>query len=331
MKLKTTNSRFRLSASTLKSYSSCSWQYFAKKHLRLPDEGNDGSNRGTINHTLFECLTKRFLRSGCKKLTQSIVDAGNPFLVPVINRFLEKQFRKYQLGDFDNKDQNNRDLVATMIVMALTSDFYNEGMQTLSAEQEILIETPEYSLVGYIDKLIHDEANDKFLIIDYKSSQSIDDHKTQALCYALWCLKVRGKQSKAVFVNLRFPDEPFSCYEFSDEQLWGFEQYLVYMYGLLTNFDENKASANFAADLGYLPKGAPFGGRAQCGYSKFPGHKNKLGKEYYVCFAKFPRKYYGITNEQGDIIRTADTAEQLGWKPGDGQIVELAYKGCPKF
>ena len=45
-----------LSASKIKTLQSCSWLYWCKYHLKLPEESNSGASRGTICHLIFECL-----------------------------------------------------------------------------------------------------------------------------------------------------------------------------------------------------------------------------------------------------------------------------------
>ena len=46
----------KLSASRIKVEQTCSWQYWAKYVLKLPDKSNDGAKRGSICHLVFECL-----------------------------------------------------------------------------------------------------------------------------------------------------------------------------------------------------------------------------------------------------------------------------------
>ena len=45
-----------LSASKIKTMQSCSWLYWCKYHLKLPEDSNDGASRGSICHLVFECL-----------------------------------------------------------------------------------------------------------------------------------------------------------------------------------------------------------------------------------------------------------------------------------
>ena len=39
--------------------SGCSWQYWCKYQLKLPDKTNDGALKGSIVHLVLECLGKK--------------------------------------------------------------------------------------------------------------------------------------------------------------------------------------------------------------------------------------------------------------------------------
>ena len=59
-----------LSASRIKTAQSCSWLYWCKYKLGLPEKGNDGARRGSICHLIFEVLgvkkRKKYYRRGKK-------------------------------------------------------------------------------------------------------------------------------------------------------------------------------------------------------------------------------------------------------------------------
>ena len=50
------NDIVKLSASKIKTAQQCSWTYWCKYELKLPDTSNDGASRGTICHNVFELL-----------------------------------------------------------------------------------------------------------------------------------------------------------------------------------------------------------------------------------------------------------------------------------
>ena len=45
-----------LSASRIKLLQTCSWSYWARYILKVPDKSNDGASRGTVCHLIFEVL-----------------------------------------------------------------------------------------------------------------------------------------------------------------------------------------------------------------------------------------------------------------------------------
>ena len=61
----------KLSASRIKVAQTCSWLYWAKYVLKLPDRSNDGAKRGTICHLVFECLGNPRHKHHFKKIVKS--------------------------------------------------------------------------------------------------------------------------------------------------------------------------------------------------------------------------------------------------------------------
>ena len=51
-----TTEKIKLSASKIKTAEGCSWLYYTKYVLKLPDISNSGASRGTICHLIFELL-----------------------------------------------------------------------------------------------------------------------------------------------------------------------------------------------------------------------------------------------------------------------------------
>ena len=87
-----------LSASRIKTAQSCSWLYYAKYKLALPDSGNDGSSRGSICHLVFELLgePKR------KKIYSSIIKKKDIFASKSIERLVYKHAKRLSVDDDDN-------------------------------------------------------------------------------------------------------------------------------------------------------------------------------------------------------------------------------------
>ena len=82
-----------LSASKIKTATTCSWQYYASYELGVPQKGNSGASRGTVAHNLFELISK----PRHQHYIQQIWQAGSPEKIPQIKKFLKKQFSKEKL------------------------------------------------------------------------------------------------------------------------------------------------------------------------------------------------------------------------------------------
>ena len=87
-----------LSASRIKTAQSCSWLYWCKYKLGLPEKSNDGARRGSICHLVFEVLgvPKR------KKYFNKIIKTQDVFSVPSIRRLIFKHAEKEGVDDTEN-------------------------------------------------------------------------------------------------------------------------------------------------------------------------------------------------------------------------------------
>lgn len=257
-----------------------------------------------------------------------------------VTRLIKKLIKSNNLPILDKKGVNNYDLIKEMVLVGLGYDFYCEDYdELLSSEYEIKIETPEYRLNGFIDKLGIKDG--KFLISDFKSSEKFDSFDTQALCYILWAKRVKNMDSIAEFIYLRKPEGQISRkYEFTDSQIDGFEMYVKEIYKQLKNFNRKKAQSHFAYDDGYPGKDEGFKGAAMCGRSQYKGHLKKDGTEMWSCPNKHPQEYY-VCLKNGEIIKSdlnyealvtyldkkgIDKKEESCYK-----IQKVSYSGCLRF
>ena len=83
-----------LSASRIKTAQSCSWLYWCKYKLNLPDKSNDGAKRGSICHLIFELLGEKKR----KKYYNKIIKAQDIFAVPSIKRLVMKHAVRDEAG-----------------------------------------------------------------------------------------------------------------------------------------------------------------------------------------------------------------------------------------
>lgn len=294
-----------LSASRIKTLETCSWTYWLNYHLKIPQRSNDGSDRGTICHTIFELLlNKRHLKNYKRIIKKNSIDGDKG-----VARLVKKLSAKVKL------DESNYKLLNDMILVGLKNDFFGEGGEIVKPEYDFDItnEEPKYHIKGFIDKPI--KIKKEMHIIDYKSSKYKfrgDDLEAniQAMMYSLASKKLWPKLKPIVkFLFLRFPKQPIQELIFTDEQIKGFEHYLEHINDYINKFNEESARANFAID----------------------NQKNKWMCQVggWKCPYKDPYKYYVKVNDEGQVV---ETSLENNFKDVKGFKVETRdYEGCPKF
>ena len=120
-----------LSASKIKTLQSCSWLYWCKYHLKLPEESNDGASRGTICHLVFECLGN----PRHKKHYTKILRGKSTWKSEAVKRLVLIHAKKLKVYDLDNLN-----LINEMILNGIRYDFFGneEGKPTESVIESIL-------------------------------------------------------------------------------------------------------------------------------------------------------------------------------------------------
>jgi len=294
-----------LSASRIKTLETCSWVYWNNYHTKVPQRSNDGSDRGTICHTVFELLlNKRHLENYKRIIKKNAIDGDKG-----VDRLVKKLAKKVKLDD------SNYKLLNDMILVGLKHDFFGEHGDIVKPEYSFNIESqePKYHIRGFIDKPI--KTKKEMHIIDYKSSKYKfrgDDLEAniQAMMYSLASKKLWPKLKPIVkFLFLRFPKQPIQELTFTDEQITGFEHYLEHINDYVNKFDENSAKANFAID----------------------NEKNKWMCKVggWKCPYKDPYEYYVKLNDKGEVV---ETSLENNFKDIKGFKVETRkYEGCPKW
>ena len=294
-----------LSASRIKTLETCSWTYWLNYHLKIPQRSNDGSDRGTICHTIFELLlNKRHLKNYKRIIKKNSID-GDEGVAKLVKKLAKK---------VDLKEDNYK-LLNDMILVGLKNDFFGEGGEIVKPEYafDITNEEPKYHIKGFIDKPI--KIKKEMHIIDYKSSKYKfrgDDLEAniQAMMYSLASKKLWPKLKPIVkFLFLRFPKQPIQELSFDEDQIKGFEHYLEHINNYVNNFDENSAQANFAID----------------------NVKNKWMCQVggWKCPYKDSYEYYVKLDKNGNQI---ESSLKNDFKHTDGFTIETRkYEGCPKF
>ncbi len=337
----------KLSASRIKTAQSCSWLYYCKYKLRLPEKGNDGSARGTVCHAILEVLAKE----GRESYYQTIIDSSDIFSVPSVGKLALTLAKSLGVDD-----QENLDFINFMTVNGLNYDYYGKDLAkpTLSFSEkrfDITVDDghKKYRINGFIDKLFLYKNKKAAIIRDFKTSKQVFDGKDatdnmQDLMYSLAVKHLYPDYSNRVseFIFLKFDLEPdllgkdgegvLKMSPLSDEELDGFEYQLTAWQEYLDGFDEKAAHDDFAFDHGYAKKG--FTGRVICGRAEYPGQLKKDGTLMWHCACRFPFDYYALKTEQGFIKKTVFEEDRDLLLPlqEDGDVIELMhYEGCPRL
>lgn len=326
-----------LSASRIKKLEECSWLYYCRYVLKLPDDSNDGAKMGSICHNVFEYLGKE----RHKKHYDLITDAQHIEGSKVVHKYVHICAEKEGVNT-----EQHLSLLNKMILEGLNYDFYGKkfgkpikSFSEIDFQIEVDQGDKQYRILGFIDKLFL-YKDGAVLIRDFKSSKKkfegkeIDDN-VQDLMYRLAVKNMFPEyyDAKMEFVFLQYPCEngdgiintPSVC----DNELEGFEYYLTDIQRTVDNFDERLAERNMAYDKGYGCEG--FSGRVVCGRADHPEEKKIDGSNKWFCRMKFPFFYWALLDKNGVILNTAKEKKDLG-KPKKGEKIEKRfYKGCPKF
>lgn len=303
--------KVRLSASKIKTIESCSWLYHSKYNLKYPDISNAGASRGTICHLIFELL----LNDRHKKYFDDLC-SGKAGVIknPPIHRLILKHAQRLNVDD-----EENLDLIYSMIQTGLQNDFFCSGAVAVFPEDHFKLEEDNYIINGFIDKLAK-YGEDEYKVFDYKSSKAKFSKKEinfnlQNLMYSLAVFKKTGQIPDVSFVFLKYKKQPFQeAPKPTEIELRGFQEYLSYVAGYIDAFDENVALQNLAAqskDKAWL-----------CG-------KDIEGK--WICPSRKPSTFYKAFNKDGKFIKSGFSEEELKEIEGVESVEEFDYRGCPYY
>ena len=328
-----------LSASKIKTLKSCSWLYWCKYHLKLPDKTNDGALKGEIVHLVFECLGKERHR----KHYNNILKKKNVFYSKAIKRLVNKHVNAKNLNNEESIDD-----IKQMIYKGLLYDFfgnkYGAPSEVVSEKEfEILVEQEDisYKIKGYIDKLFIYENKSIVLIRDFKTNKKKYEGKevTDNLQDNMYTLAIKKlypqlKDIKMEFLFLKQETENEILMEMHAKtkyEIIGFEHELTGYQKYADSFTEKTSCSNLAAKLG-MPKDGSFGGKLLCGFATKPNELKKDGTPKWCCTYKFPFEYYALYNEKQEFVKSSFKIEDLNKlkKPTD-KIEKKKYKGCPAW
>jgi hypothetical protein len=340
-----------LSASRIKTAQQCSWTYWCKYILKLPDKSNDGASKGWVCHLIFEVLGRKDRRP----LFDEISSNGTIWSSPSVARLAMYHIKRLEINTQEHIDE-----IDLMVIKGLKYDFFGgdkDGLSEEFSEKDFKLSIDDgivkYNIRGFIDKLFLYE--DKQAIIrDFKTSKQKFKGKeiTDNMQDLMYCLAVKKMfpeykgLSEFLFLKFELEKDLFGesgpgvirMRQIEDDALEGFEFELTEIQKYLDEFNHAKAVSNFAGGQDY-PKDGTFGGPLACGKNGFKKCRgeNVLDKEgkpikAFVCSFRNPFKYFSLVNESGEIkksVFTDDLAELEKLKSAGDTIKEKEYEGCP--
>lgn len=312
------------SASRIDTFLLCSQLYAAKYLWKIPDGGNDGSNRGWVAHKILELL----LKPRHRKRYDEIRGFGNCMEVPSIWRLIQRLAEKRGV----NTDEHLK-LINGYLMTALKNDFFGpKGTKEILAEKDFSINVDErgikFSVRGLIDKIfvIEKDGQTFIEIVDYKSSKTKHkgdklDHNYQNNIYQFVAKYLFPKAilRRFHFLFLAFPKVPVQEQSvLTKGQLDGFAMQMTVLQKEMENF----TVANSADRLAFFDDEK----KRLCGGEGF----KKDGAPRWICPAQRPMDYFVLMNANGEFIASAMQREQLVPKQGQA-IIPMHYGGCPIF
>lgn len=324
-----------LSASKIKVLKSCSWQYYCKYILKLPEETNSGALKGSVCHLIFEVLGK----DRHKKHYDAILKRGSSLKVKAVKKLINKHVKKFGLSTEDRAE------IDMMIIRGLQFDFFGkefgEPSEVISEKDfDIIVEDNgrKYRVKGFIDKLFLYEHKSLAVIRDFKTNKKKYEgeeisNNLQDYIYTLAIKhlypKIKNRKMEFIFLKIDDDDRVLSMDGKSDAELKGFEYELSDYQKSIENFSEDSARSNFAADAGY-PTDKSFSGCLLCGFAQKKGELKKDGTKKWHCAYKFDFEYWALVDKTGKVLKTSFKKEDLQVS-SDVKLVKKNYSGCPRF
>lgn len=317
--------RIYISKSRIEQYEKCSWAYWCKYHLKIPDHKHQRTMIGTVVHSILENM----IHPKRKKIVSSIRKKKDIYSFKPMRRFVNNLARHNDLEFIE------WDLINNLVLTAFSLDFYGgKGGKPRDPEEKFQLhnEDPRYNILGFIDLPI--DYTKKVVIRDYKCGKNKPNEEEQSwniqsIIYDL-ALKKQGETRKieSEFQYLDHPEDPIvKGTELSEEEMEGFEYVLADYQEKFEKFDESHAYKNFAADS--EPRKGKFEGKLCCGFARFSGQKKKDGNPMYHCAFKFAFEYWVLYNKEGEIIKTQkEPFDNIG---DQCYQKKHKYSGCPKF
>jgi ATP-dependent helicase/DNAse subunit B len=332
-----------LSASRIKTLQSCSWLYWAKYGMKLPEKTNLGAQLGSIAHIIFECLGN----PRHKKIYTKALKNKNIYKVECLRRLVKKHFYKMNISDKQEALKLN-----SMVIAGLAYDFFgtkidkpNKSYSEL--EFDILVEEDgkDYRIKGFIDKLFLYKQKNTALIRDFKTSKKAFDGKEieDNLQDQMYALAVQKLYPDFLKIKVEFPflqlmpdignEAIIKMEKHTKSEIEGFEYVLTEIQKIIDSFSEKDAKLNMAYYKSF-PSDKSFSGRLLCGFDDYKGHLKKDGAPRWGCPYKWGFEYYAVRDKDNNILSTyfLDDFDKIEYNEENGEIIFLEkYNGCPAW
>lgn len=332
-----------LSASKIKTLQGCSFLYYAKYVLHLPDPSNKGAKLGWVAHLLFECLgDPRHRRHYNRALKYR-----NIYKVKCLKLLVKKHFKRLGITEREDAVKLN-----AMVIAGLGYDFFGKeigrptkAFNELPFDLECNENGKSYRIKGFIDKLFLYKSKCKALIRDFKTSKKSFDGKDldDNIQHQMYVLAVRKLYPDFLKVSVEFPflqlmpdigkKAVVKMDHFSDEDVDAFEHFLTEIQKAIDEFSPRDAQSSMAIHKGF-PTDGSFSGKLLCGFDSRKGDLKKDGTPKWGCPAKWGFQFYSVRDKDNKILKTyfLDELANIEYDHENGEkICVETYKGCPAW
>lgn len=292
-----------VSASKVKDLIKCSYAFYCKNVLKLPEETHEKTLAGSCLHYIIEFV----LKPRRKQLRLKIIKDGFTFgSHPSIYRYVEIFHRKHEIDMWQPMD------LEPLLQLAFSTIAPYIKEDNFKSEQRFELKIGDATCSGIVDLTYIDKENSR--IMDFKTSAQKFTKKEmmnniQAPIYQLWYFETYGELVEVDFIMVRHPPTKFKPQKHiqtakapSEDILEGLKYYVRGLYQTMNNFGLREAFSSFCDDYWFCEK---------------------------LCKFKEPFEYATVFEGDKEIGNFhLDKIPQLK----ENQTVKIyKYNGCPKF